>query len=158
MLTKRYDLINKSVDLRLDRLIIKRVNMGDLYMHFEAHGNGDVFWQDDILYVMPQSVFNLEGTLIFNEKIENTIRLNPIKSWCRFEVFKCVDTLVPMSAIPGLVKNLTHSKNNGCKLVCVVSGNAAVRDIIKSTCKAAILDSVEFKSIEDAQNYVRSIM
>jgi hypothetical protein len=125
-------------------------------MHFEAHGDGDVYWKDNVLYVEPESVFNLEGSLVFNEKIERVITLKSVEIWIRFEVFKCFDTLGPMSAIPGLVNNLIHSKNNGCTLVCVVCGNVAMREYITSSCKTAKLDSIEFNSMEDAQNFVRS--
>lgn len=125
-------------------------------MKFEGHGGGSVYWQDNNLYVEPESLFNLEGSLLFNEKIESVIKLKPVEFWCRIEIFKSVDTLCSMDAISHLINNFIHSRNNGCKLVCIVCGNVVTREIINSSCKAAKLDSIEFQSIEDAQNFLRS--
>lgn len=131
-------------------------DIGYLYMKFVGHGDGNVYWQDNILCVEPDGLFNLEGTLIFNKKIESVVKRKPVEFWCRIEIFKNVDTLGPIKAVPGLVDNFIHSKNNGCTLVCVVCGNVIIREHIKSSCKIAKLDSIEFKSIEDARNFVRS--
>ncbi|WP_449356063.1 hypothetical protein [Alishewanella longhuensis] len=125
-------------------------------MKFAAHGDGNVYWQDNNLYVEPESLFNLEGTLHFNKKIESVVKLKPVEVWCRIEIFKNIDTLGPIDAIPGLVNNFIHSKNNGCTLVCVVCGNLVMREHIESACKIAQLDSIEFTSIIDAQNFLRS--
>lgn len=120
-------------------------------MHFSAHGDGRVYWQDNNLYVEPKGLFNLEGTLVLNQQIESAIKLKPVDFWCRFEIFTHFDTLGPMEGIPGLIDNLIYSKNNGCILLCLCCESMLMREMIKSSCKTAGLEVIEFSSMKDAQ-------
>lgn len=118
---------------------------------FEKHGQFQVYWQDNALFVLPFGAFNEEGALAFNHAIHKATESRKLIGWYRFDVFQSKDTMGTPEAESHLTSSFVHSRLHGCKMVMIVGANICARASLTKACAQAGIASQCFDSLPEAR-------
>ena len=97
-------------------------------MAFSAgHGNVKVYWQGHLLIIEPESTFNVEGLIRAANQVKHLVETRSVREWIRVIYFRNTDIVGPVDGARYIIESVQHSRDNGCKMICVVGGNAMNR-------------------------------
>ena len=96
---------------------------------FYPHGEADIYWKDNCLLIKPRGGINVEGAQILTSTAAKAIDNTQYDEWYRIEYFESRYTLPIPDAEVCLLESLLYSRDNGCKLVCLISDSAIMQKI-----------------------------
>jgi hypothetical protein len=124
---------------------------------FDEHGDYNVYWEDDALFVKPSGAFNEAGAISLNNLIVETVESHDVKNWYRFEVFQTEDTMGTPEAESHLAKSFMHSRQHGCKMVLLVGANICEKETLTKACHLVGLDIEIFEKLGEAKEFVNTL-
>ena len=119
-----------------------------------SHGEVKVYWKDKLLIVEPKAAFNVDGIVSAAKVIKQHIDERKVAEWVRVVLFRSEMIVGPVDGAKYIVESFQYSRENGCKLVCVVGGNAINKDSFTKICEVTDLPLYFFDKLEDVEVFI----
>ena len=119
-----------------------------------SHGDVNAYWKGKLLIVEPKSTFNVDGIIAAANTIKQLVDERNQEEWVRVVVFGSEMIVGPVEGAKYIVDSFQYSRENGCKLVCVVGGNAINKDSFTKICEVVDLPLYFFDKLEDLELFI----
>lgn len=122
-----------------------------------SHGEVKAYWKGNQLIVEPTNTFNIDGIIAATDVVKKLVDARPVQSWIRVVHFRTETTAGPVEGAKYIVESFQYSRDNGCKFVCVVGGNALNKEGFVRVCKAVGLPLYFFEQLEAVGRFITTL-